>query len=418
MAVKNNRKIIAAVLGALSAFGSRSSAMNNNSGAKPVSSPANNPDSKIVGKSSNLAKPVRPVVYQRNNTSNVQEEDNAGLVSLAVLASLGFGWEVIGNVFGLPTASKGIRYLAGIEEKNKSKLRPVVLINNREDHSEYNIIVPEGQDGDDLSSSSDFYGPAFPYYPPNYGPGFGPRFRPRFVPGCPKCRPYGLNSKFASPDEPLPNERELYMNLGRLSNVELAFSRLFHGFVKIDTDKSAETPKVGSLFPTHAGKFCYDAHRKFWAMMAAMAKAKCARELSNKDPDGIFELFAKMCSLNGPTDGHAYLDTKYGSQGFNDNSFKIVYKIDGREYDVIISFEQKALAGATPSDDEVLFCVDFRLGEEGNERYHVEFRNNDFTVRKQYYNSLNGWGRPAKTGNEETPDPNNMPVIKLNYVFA
>ncbi|MBO6126944.1 MAG: hypothetical protein J6P21_02995 [Clostridia bacterium] len=415
MAVRNNRKIVAAVLGALTAFSSRSLAMNK-SGAKPVGDPVNNPDRKIVGKSSDLAKSSKPVyAYQRNNTSNVQEEDNTGLKAFAAFTGAALAYEVFANIAGGPSLSKGIKYVAGIDEKNKHKLGPVVLVNNRE----YNMFFPKRRNGDNLSSSSsssslsssDFYGPGFPYYPvydPYYGPyNFGPN--------------YGPNQNLMPPYAPPSDERCLYMNMGRLSNVGLAFNRLVHGFVNIDTDENAETPKAGSLFTSHAGKFSCEAYYKFYAMMAAMAKEKHTGHLSERDPNGIFELLAKMCSLNGPTDGHAYLDVNYGSAGFKDNSFKIVYTIDGQKYEVVISFEQKILAGATPSGDEVLFCVDFRLGESGTERYHVEFRNNNFTVARQYLCGAGvgaAWESSAKTGDGKTPDPNDMPVIKLDYVYS
>ena len=106
MARKNNRKFTLAILSALSAFGNQSLAVN--TGDKGGA--------------------VKPVSRELDRTTKMPSKENGSIsAAVAILLSLGFAYEVVGNVVGLPTASGVIRYLAGKDKKSiKLGILPVI----------------------------------------------------------------------------------------------------------------------------------------------------------------------------------------------------------------------------------------------------------------------------------------------------
>lgn len=309
MARKNNRKFALAVLSALSVLGSQSLAMNT----------GNKVDSRGA---------VQPVSRGSDKTTKMSPKDNAIMpATFATLFGLGLAYEVLGNVFDLPTASKGIRYLAGKDKKSGDKVKvgilPVITKTKYIKEKEY-ILIKE---------------------------------KPQIVP-----RNNGYD----------PNEHEFSgMQEARMFNLQSLFYQfILNQKVYVDENKF----KICKCFGTPERQVRNDCHLKFWQMIYSVVRISNANNLESSGlTEGLFGDFVRMFKYE---DGDSALVF-----GIDNSNIKFENKKKNEVINTKISFEQLEVEATPNPEDDVLFFVNFQMND--NTRYRVTFRKECFFVEKQ-----------------------------------
>ena len=310
MARKNSRKFTLAVLSVLSVLGNQSLAM------------------KTCEKASRGT--VQPVSRGSDKTTKMSPKDNAVIpAAFATLFGFGLAYEVLGNAFDLPTASKGIRYLAGKDKKSGDKVKvgilPVITKTKYIKEKEYIFIEKN------------------PYV---------------------AAQNNGKN----------PYERDF---LAPQSNKLDRIGSQFHDFManqKICID--ANKFKHDLFFPTFEGQIRHGFYVKFLQMMYSVVKIANTGNLAKSDlPEDLFGDFVRMFKYESG-DSVPVLD-------INNSDIKFENKKKNETINTKISFEQPEVESTPNPDDDVLFFVNFQMND--NTRYRVTFRKKCFFVEKQQH---------------------------------
>ncbi len=310
MARKNSRKFTLAVLSALSVLGNQSLAMNTCEKAS--------------------RRTVQPVSRGSDKTTKMSPKDNAIMpATFATLFGLGLAYEVLGNVFDLPTASKGIRYLAGKDKKSGDKVKvgilPVITKTKYIKEKEYIFIEKN------------------PYV---------------------AAQNNGKN----------PYERDFSVPQ---SNKLDRIGSQFHDFManqKICID--ANKFKHDLFFPTFEGQIRHEFYVKFLQMMYSIVRISNANNLESSGlPENLFGDFVRMFKYESG-DIPPVFDICHSNLKFEN-------KNENKKIDVGISFEQPEVKATPNPEDDILFFVNFQMND--NTRYRVTFRKECFFVEKQQH---------------------------------
>jgi hypothetical protein len=319
MARKSNRKFTLAVLSVLSVLGSQSLAMN-------------------TGNKANRGE-AQPVSRELDRTVKMSPKENGGIsAAFATLFGLGLAYEVLGNVFDLPTASKGIRYLAGKDKKSGDKVKvgilPVIEKIKYIKETE-RIFIKEN---------------------------------PQILPQN-NCRYDSNECKLsASQSNKLDEIGRRFYNF--MANQEIC----------IDANKF----KHDLFFPTFEGQIRHECYIKFLQMMYSVVKIANDGNLNNSGlPEDLFGDFVRMFKYESGDRAPVF--------DINNSSIKFENKDKNETIDTKISFEQPEVETTPNPDDDVLFFFNFKMDK--NTRYRVTFRKKCFFVEKQQSNgeTFNDW---------------------------
>lgn len=301
MARKNNRKFTLAVLSALSVLGSQSLAMN-------------------TGNKINR-EAVQPASRGSDKTTKMSPDNVVVPSAIAALFGLGLAYEVLGNVFDLPTASKGIRYLAGKDKTSGDKVKVGILPVIKEKEYiliETNPCVAAQNNGGYDVNKHEFSG----------------------------------------------MQDDIFITLGNM------FYNFIDGKVSFDENKF----KINSFFTTREGQVRYDCHLKFIQMMYSVVRIANANNLESSGlPESLFGDFIRMFKYESGYSAPVF--------GIDNSNIKFENKKKNEVINTKISFEQPEVEATPNPEDDVLFFVNFQMN--GNTRYRVTFRKECFFVEKQ-----------------------------------
>ena len=308
MARKNNQKFTLAVLSALSVLGNQSLAMNTSEKASRGA--------------------VQPVSRGSDKTTKISPKDDAVIpATFATLFGLGLAYEVLGNVFDLPTASRGIRYLTGKDKKSiKLGILPVIKEKEYVHVKEKEYIFIEKN----------------PYVAAQNNGG------------------YDVNKhEFSGMQE------ERMLNLQ-----SLFYQFILNQEVYVDENKF----KICKYSGTPEGQVRNDCHLKFWQMIYSVVRISNANNLESSGlPENLFGDFVRMFKYeNG--DSVPVFD-------IDNSNIKFENKKKNEVINTKISFEQPEVEAIPNPEDDILFFVNFQMNH--NTRYRVTFRKGCFFVEKQ-----------------------------------
>ena len=319
MARKDNRKFTLAVLSVLSVLGNQSLAMNTCEKASRGT--------------------VQPVSRGSDKTTKMSPKDNAIMpATFATLFGLGLAYEVLGNVFDLPTASKGIRYLAGKDKKSGDKVKvgilPVITKTKYIKEKEYIFIEKN------------------PYVAAQNNGG------------------YDVNKReFSCTQE------------ARIFNLQSLFYQfILNQEVHVDENKF----KRNKFFLTIEGQIRNECHLKFWQMIYSVVRISNAGNLENSGlTEGLFGDFVRMFKYEDGDSAPVF--------GIDNSNIKFENKKKNKVINTKISFEQPDVEATPNPADDILFFVNFQMN--GNTRYRVTFRKECFFVEKQQStgNTFGAW---------------------------
>ena len=308
MARKNNQKFTLAVLSALSVLGNQSLAMNTSEKASRGA--------------------VQPVSRGSDKTTKISPKDDAVIpATFATLFGLGLAYEVLGNVFDLPTASRGIRYLTGKDKKSiKLGILPVIKEKEYVHVKEKEYIFIEKN----------------PYVAAQNNGG------------------YDVNKhEFSGMQE------ERMLNLQ-----SLFYQFILNQEVYVDENKF----KICKYSGTPEGQVRNDCHLKFWQMIYSVVRISNANNLESSGlPENLFGDFVRIFKYeNG--DSVPVFD-------IDNSNIKFENKKKNEVINTKISFEQPEVEAIPNPEDDILFFVNFQMNH--NTRYRVTFRKGCFFVEKQ-----------------------------------
>ena len=311
MARKNSRKFTLAVLSVLSVLGNQSLAMNTCEKASRGT--------------------VQPVSRGSDKTTKMSPKDNAVIpATFATLFGLGLAYEVLGNVFDLPTASKGIRYLAGKDKKSGDKVKvgilPVITKTKYIKEKEYIFIEKN------------------PYVAAQNNGG------------------YDVNKHEFSG-----------MQGERIFNLKSLFYQfILNQEVYVDENKF----KRNMFFTTFEGQIRHECYLKFTQMIYSVVRISNANNLESSGlPENLFGDFVRMFKYESG-DIPPVFDICHSNLKFEN-------KNENKKIDVGISFEQPEVKATPNPEDDILFFVNFQMNN--NTRYRVTFRKECFFVEKQQH---------------------------------
>ena len=308
MARKNNRKFTLAVLSALSVLGSQSLAMN-------------------TGNKINR-EAVQPASRGSDKTTKMSPDNVVVPSAIAALFGLGLAYEVLGNVFDLPTASKGIRYLAGKDKTSGDKVKvgilPVITKTKYIKEKEYIFIEKN------------------PYVAAQNNGGYD--VNKREFSGMQEAWMFNLQSLF--------------------------YQFILNQEVCVDENKF----KRDKSFPTFEGQIRKECHLKFWQMIYSVVRISNANNLESSGlTEGLFGDFVRMFKYEDGDSAPVF--------GIDNSNIKFENKKKNEVINTKISFEQPEVEATPNPEDDVLFFVNFQMN--GNTRYRVTFRKECFFVEKQ-----------------------------------
>ncbi len=309
MARKNSRKFTLAVLSVLSVLGNQSLAM------------------KTCEKASRGT--VQPVSRGSDKTTKMSPKDNAVIpAAFATLFGFGLAYEVLGNAFDLPTASKGIRYLAGKDKKSGDKVKvgilPVITKTKYIKEKEYIFIEKN------------------PYV---------------------AAQNNGKN----------PYEHEF---LAPQYNRFIMLNSPFYNFISKKICLDANKFKRNMFFTTFECQIRHECYLKFTQMMYSVVRIANAGNLENSGlTEGLFGDFVRMFKYESG-DSVPVFD-------IDNSNIKFENKKKSETINTKISFEQPEVEATPNPDDDVLFFVNFQMND--NTRYRVTFRKKCFFVEKQQH---------------------------------
>ena len=302
MARKNNRKFTLAVLSALSVLGSQSLAMN-------------------TGNKINR-EAVQPASRGSDKTTKMSPDNVVVPSAIAALFGLGLAYEVLGNVFDLPTASKGIRYLAGKDKTSGDKVKVGILPVIKEKEYiliETNPCVAAQNNGGYDVNKQEFSG----------------------------------------------------MQEERIFNLQSLFYKfILNQVVHVDENKF----KIYKYSGTPKGQVRDDCRLKLWQMIYSVVRISNANNLESSGlTEGLFGDFVRMFKYEDGDSAPVF--------GIDNSNIKFENKKKNEVINTKISFEQPEVEATPNPEDDVLFFVNFQMN--GNTRYRVTFRKECFFVEKQ-----------------------------------